>query len=152
MFTTSANSLGFAVQSKFLAVGGLVPYAAQGRWRRRRWRTLPTDRGRSRERLYTRIPLCDSVMSWTRLCALDLAVALREHRTLGPGRLIGAGYIPYRLGIESVKLLPEPDDDTGKLLDALKKSLDPNNILAPGRYGLGTGDTSKKETDARAKA
>ena len=68
------------------------------------------------------------------------------------GRLIRAGYVPYRLGIESVKLLPEPDDDTGKLLDVLKKSLDPNNILAPGRYGLGTGDTSREEADARAKA
>ena len=68
------------------------------------------------------------------------------------GRLIRAGYVPYRLGIESVKLLPEPDDDTGKLLDALKKSLDPNNILAPGRYGLGTGDTSREEADARAQA
>jgi 4-cresol dehydrogenase (hydroxylating) flavoprotein subunit len=49
------------------------------------------------------------------------------------GRLIRAGYVPYRLGIESVKLLPEPDDDTGKLLDALKKTLDPNNILRPRR-------------------
>jgi 4-cresol dehydrogenase (hydroxylating) flavoprotein subunit len=68
------------------------------------------------------------------------------------GRLIDAGYIPYRLGIESVRLLPEPEDGTGELLHALKKSLDPNNILAPGRYGLGTGDTSREETDARAKA
>ncbi len=68
------------------------------------------------------------------------------------GRLIRAGYVPYRLGIESVKLLPEPDDDTGKLLDALKKSLDPNNILVPGRYGQGTGDTGKDEADARAQA
>ena len=65
------------------------------------------------------------------------------------GRLIRAGYIPYRLGIESVKLLPEPHDDTGKLLDDLKKSLDPNNILAPGRYGLGTKDSSREEADAR---
>ena len=65
------------------------------------------------------------------------------------GRQIRAGYVPYRVGIESVKLLPEPDDDTGKLLDALKKTLDPNNILAPGRYGLGTEDSSREEADAR---
>lgn len=52
------------------------------------------------------------------------------------GRLIQRGYVPYRLGIESVKLLPEPKDDYGKLTEALKKALDPNNILAPGRYGL----------------
>jgi 4-cresol dehydrogenase (hydroxylating) len=52
------------------------------------------------------------------------------------GGLIRRGYVPYRLGIQSVKLLPEPKDDYGKLLGALKKALDPNNILAPGRYGL----------------
>jgi 4-cresol dehydrogenase (hydroxylating) len=51
--------------------------------------------------------------------------------------LSGAGYVPYRLGIRSVGLLPEPVDDSDRLLDTLKKTLDPNNILAPGRYGLG---------------
>jgi 4-cresol dehydrogenase (hydroxylating) flavoprotein subunit len=63
--------------------------------------------------------------------------------------LIGAGYIPYRLGIESVRLLPEPEDGTGRLLHALKKSLDPNNILAPGRYGLEAEDRIREETNAR---
>jgi 4-cresol dehydrogenase (hydroxylating) len=65
------------------------------------------------------------------------------------GRLIESGYIPYRLGIESVKLLPEPEDGTGGLLRALKKALDPNNVLAPGRYGLGAEDRIREETDAR---
>ena len=65
------------------------------------------------------------------------------------GRLIGAGYIPYRLSIESVRLLPEPEDGTGRLLQALKKTLDPNNILAPGRYGLGAEHRRREETDAR---
>ena len=64
------------------------------------------------------------------------------------GRLIEAGYIPYRLGIESVRLLPEPDD-TGGLLDTLKRTLDPNNILAPGRYALGAGSSRVEETHAR---
>jgi 4-cresol dehydrogenase (hydroxylating) len=64
-------------------------------------------------------------------------------------RLIGAGYIPYRLGIEAVRLLPEPHDDTGRLLGALKKTLDPNDILAPGRYGLGAEGGSREEADAR---
>ena len=67
------------------------------------------------------------------------------------GRLIGTGYVPYRLGIESVRLLPEPYDDTGKLLGALKKTLDPNNILAPGRYGLGAEVGSEEEADARGR-
>ena len=52
-------------------------------------------------------------------------------------RLTDAGYIPYRLGLQSAGLLPQPHDDTGDLLATLKKTLDPNNILAPGRYGLG---------------
>ncbi len=61
------------------------------------------------------------------------------------GRLIEGGYIPYRLGIQSVKLLPEPKDDYAKLLSTLKKALDPNNILAPGRYGLGAGREEEVE-------
>ena len=53
------------------------------------------------------------------------------------GRLIEGGYIPYRLGIQSVRLLPEAAEGYGELLGKLKKALDPNNVLAPGRYGLG---------------
>jgi 4-cresol dehydrogenase (hydroxylating) len=64
------------------------------------------------------------------------------------GRLIEVGYIPYRLGIRSVGLLPKPTDHTSMLLDALKKTLDPNNILAPGRYGLGAEGRSREETHA----
>jgi 4-cresol dehydrogenase (hydroxylating) len=73
--------------------------------------------------------------------------ALQCHDAL-LGRLIEAGYVPYRLGIQSVGLLPEPKDDTGGLLAALKKAIDPNNILAPGRYGLGA-ESSREETHAR---
>ena len=43
----------------------------------------------------------------------------------------------YGLGIKSVRLLPESKAGYGKLLEALKKTLDPNCILAPGRYSLG---------------
>lgn len=49
-------------------------------------------------------------------------------------QLIEQGYIPYRLGIQSMNSLPSAQDDYGKLISTLKKSLDPNNILAPGRY------------------
>ncbi len=48
--------------------------------------------------------------------------------------LIQEGYIPYRLGIQSMNSLPPSQDDYGKLISTLKRGLDPNNILAPGRY------------------
>ncbi|KHD09608.1 FAD-linked oxidase [Candidatus Thiomargarita nelsonii] len=49
-------------------------------------------------------------------------------------KLTEAGYIPYRLDIQSMNSLPPAKDDYGKLLSEVKKTLDPNNILAPGRY------------------
>ncbi len=58
--------------------------------------------------------------------------------------LVAAGYVPHRLGLRSVGLLPEPADDSTRLLATLKRALDPNNILAPGRYGIGA-DTEKEE-------
>jgi 4-cresol dehydrogenase (hydroxylating) len=49
-------------------------------------------------------------------------------------QLLEAGYFPYRLGIHSMNSLPPAQDDYGKLMSVLKQGLDPNNILAPGRY------------------
>jgi len=48
--------------------------------------------------------------------------------------LTSAGYIPYRLGIHSMQGLPAPIDDSALLQQRLKDALDPNAILAPGRY------------------
>ncbi|NEO47717.1 MAG: FAD-binding oxidoreductase [Moorea sp. SIO4A3] len=48
--------------------------------------------------------------------------------------LTEAGYIPYRLGIQSMDALPPFQDDSGQLIKTIKKGLDPNDILAPGRY------------------
>lgn len=48
--------------------------------------------------------------------------------------LSAAGYLPYRLGINAMGSLPQPVDDYGALLASLKHALDPNDILAPGRY------------------
>jgi 4-cresol dehydrogenase (hydroxylating) len=52
--------------------------------------------------------------------------------------LLQNGYIPYRLGIQSMNSLPPVQDDYGKLISTLKRGLDPNNILAPGRYDFGS--------------
>lgn len=49
-------------------------------------------------------------------------------------KLSHAGYPPFRLGIQSMSLLPPPKDDYGAVLARIKRALDPNDILAPGRY------------------
>lgn len=45
-----------------------------------------------------------------------------------------AGYYPYRLGIQSMNTLEAGEDSYHNLLSRLKQALDPNNVLAPGRY------------------
>jgi 4-cresol dehydrogenase (hydroxylating) len=49
-------------------------------------------------------------------------------------RMGEAGYVPYRLTIQSMDALPPAMDDYGTLLMRLKRALDPDDILAPGRY------------------
>jgi 4-cresol dehydrogenase (hydroxylating) flavoprotein subunit len=48
--------------------------------------------------------------------------------------LIDSGYYPYRLGIHSMNLLALGEASYQNLLDKIKKAIDPQNILAPGRY------------------
>jgi 4-cresol dehydrogenase (hydroxylating) len=48
--------------------------------------------------------------------------------------LLAAGYIPDRLGIQSMNSLPPAQDDYAQFMSNLKQNLDPKNILAPGRY------------------
>jgi 4-cresol dehydrogenase (hydroxylating) flavoprotein subunit len=48
--------------------------------------------------------------------------------------MLDNGYISHRLGIQSMDQMPKPKDDYGSFIKTLKESLDPNNILAPGRY------------------
>ena len=45
-----------------------------------------------------------------------------------------AGYYPARLGIQAPRLAASPEDDSPRVLGALKAALDPHGILAPGRY------------------
>ena len=49
-------------------------------------------------------------------------------------KLALAGYYPYRLGIQSMTLLAQGEDSFQELLVKLKNTIDPNNILSPGRY------------------
>lgn len=48
-----------------------------------------------------------------------------------------AGFPPYRLGLLGQSLPPALDPETRALLHRLKRELDPNGILAPGRYDFG---------------
>jgi len=45
-----------------------------------------------------------------------------------------AGYIPYRVGIQSMADLSQVDDVFWETVSAIKSSIDPNNIISPGRY------------------
>jgi 4-cresol dehydrogenase (hydroxylating) len=49
-------------------------------------------------------------------------------------RLIEKGYPPYRLGVQSMDSIPASGTPYEDLLRALKTAMDPNDILAPGRY------------------
>jgi 4-cresol dehydrogenase (hydroxylating) len=52
--------------------------------------------------------------------------------------LARAGYPLGRLGVGSMDALPAPTDAHGSLMARLKRALDPNDILAPGRYDFRT--------------
>jgi 4-cresol dehydrogenase (hydroxylating) len=49
-------------------------------------------------------------------------------------RMIELGFLPSRLGNQSMGMLPEPGDASRRLLRALAAALDPHDILGPGRY------------------
>ncbi|AVR96866.1 FAD-binding oxidoreductase [Pseudoduganella armeniaca] len=54
--------------------------------------------------------------------------------------LVGAGYIPYRVGLQSMAALDNGDDAYWRMVGRIKAALDPNGIIAPGRYaGRGEG-------------
>ncbi|MEA2069024.1 MAG: FAD-linked oxidase C-terminal domain-containing protein, partial [Verrucomicrobiota bacterium] len=51
-------------------------------------------------------------------------------------RYMEQGYPPYRVGINSMHQVVNEDDPFWKTIRGLKQALDPNNIIAPGRYNL----------------
>ena len=44
------------------------------------------------------------------------------------------GLIPYRVGVQSMGQVVDPADPFWQTVGELKKALDPNGIIAPGRY------------------
>jgi len=55
------------------------------------------------------------------------------HELLETGRQYG--FVPYRLGVQSMDL-PAREHAVPNILSSFKQAIDPNNIIAPGRYGL----------------
>ncbi len=47
-----------------------------------------------------------------------------------------AGYVPYRVGIQSMDKLVSDQDPYWRATDRIKQALDPQGIIAPGRYGF----------------
>ena len=45
-----------------------------------------------------------------------------------------AGYIPYRVGLSGFDTFRSPDDVFWQVAGQIKRALDPNDIIAPGRY------------------
>jgi 4-cresol dehydrogenase (hydroxylating) flavoprotein subunit len=52
------------------------------------------------------------------------------------GDFIKQGLIPYRVGVQSMDMVVKEDDSYWQTVRDLKKILDPNHILSPGRYNL----------------
>jgi 4-cresol dehydrogenase (hydroxylating) flavoprotein subunit len=48
--------------------------------------------------------------------------------------LVGAGYIPYRVGLQSMADLDNGDDTYWRMVGRIKAALDPHGVIAPGRY------------------
>ncbi|MDD2708940.1 MAG: FAD-binding oxidoreductase [Verrucomicrobiae bacterium] len=49
---------------------------------------------------------------------------------------IDAGYPPYRVGIQSMSAVIDEKDSFWQTVRSLKNAMDPNHIIAPGRYNL----------------
>jgi 4-cresol dehydrogenase (hydroxylating) len=44
------------------------------------------------------------------------------------------GYLPYRVGIQSMDSIVDPEKGSWRTVAGLKQILDPNHVIAPGRY------------------
>ena len=53
--------------------------------------------------------------------------------------MVGAGYVPYRVGLQSMADLDNGEDSYWRMVGRIKAALDPEGLIAPGRYaGRGT--------------
>lgn len=47
---------------------------------------------------------------------------------------VESGWLPYRLGVQSMGALPAATDDSAAVLERIKRAFDPLGVIAPGRY------------------
>jgi 4-cresol dehydrogenase (hydroxylating) flavoprotein subunit len=80
--------------------------------------------------------ICVTTISYDRDVPGEDERALVCYTTLNE-RLLEAGYPPYRWSILSSRTYTERGEFT-RALDAIRRALDPNDVLAPGRYEAGT--------------
>ena len=52
------------------------------------------------------------------------------------GDFIAQGYIPYRVGIQTMSQIVDEHDPYWQTVRELKRVFDPNNVISPGRYSL----------------
>jgi 4-cresol dehydrogenase (hydroxylating) len=76
--------------------------------------------------------ICITTISYDRAVAGEDARAMTCYRTLVE-QLIARGYPPYRLNVETMEYAA-PDSAYSELIGKLKQAVDPDGILAPGRY------------------
>ncbi|GAB5414305.1 MAG: FAD-binding oxidoreductase [Congregibacter sp.] len=76
---------------------------------------------------------CVAILSFDRTISGEDQRAMACHDDI-LSQLCAAGYYPYRLGIQSMQKMPPKQPAYQAFLKNLKHQLDPNCILAPGRY------------------
>jgi 4-cresol dehydrogenase (hydroxylating) len=76
--------------------------------------------------------ICVTTISYDRAVPGEDERALACYRELHE-RLLAHGYPPYRLNVSAMDLVTQ-SDSYGRLLSSLKASLDPDGVIAPGRY------------------
>ena len=75
-------------------------------------------------------------VAFDKACALESARAQACYRSVF-ARLVEAGYLPYRVGNQSMAELDPHGDTYWKTVASIKAALDPGNVIAPGRYQPG---------------
>lgn len=94
-----------------------------------------------------RSAICVISITYDRAVAGEDERAQRCYRTL-TDELMTRGYPPYRLNVGSMNYLAPDEDGYTRVLRSLKQALDPQGILAPGRYEPNLSSKSEFEKPA----